>query len=148
MLHAHPTYTTALSMLGRDALLPASQHSTNIYFRLAYNDRPDGLEGDSEAQGRAIADALADKDILILRGHGVFVVAPTVYEAYHDLYLLEAAARSQVLAMSTGAKVLASSEEEARELYHPRGGIAAAVARQQFDAMCAVLEADGSDYAS
>jgi ribulose-5-phosphate 4-epimerase/fuculose-1-phosphate aldolase len=147
MLHAHPTYTTALSMLGRDALLPASQHSTNIYFRLAYNDRPDGLEGDSEAQGHAIADALGDKDILILRGHGVFVVAPSVAEAYHDLYLLEAASRSQILAMSTGAHVHACSEEEARRLYHPRGGIAEEVARQQFEAMRAVLDAKGSDYA-
>lgn len=148
MLHAHPTYTTALSMLGRDALLPASQHSTNIYFRLAYNDRPDGLEGDGEAQGRAIADALGDKDILILRGHGVFVVAPTMAEAYHDLYLLEAASRSQILAMSTGAKVYAATEAEAEQLYHPRGGIAKAVAQQQFDAMRALLDARGADYAS
>ena len=147
MLHAHPTYTTALSMLGPDALLPASQHSNTIYFRLAYNDRPDGLEGDSEAQGRAIAEALGDKDILLLRGHGVFVVAPTVAEAYHDLYLLEAASRGQILAMSTGAEVKACTEEEARQLYHPRGGIAEAVARQQFGAMRAVLDAGGSDYA-
>jgi len=148
MLHAHPTYTTALSLLGRDALLPASQHSTTIYFRLAYNDRPDGLEGDSEAQGHAIAEALGDKDILVLRGHGVFVVAPTMAEAYHDLYLLEAACRTQVLAMSTGAKVHACTEEEAKRLYHPRGGIATEVARLQFHAMRAVLDANGADYAS
>ena len=148
MLHAHPTYTTALSMLGPNSLLPASQHSNGIYFRIAYNDRPDGLEGDSEAQGEAIAEALGDKDILILQGHGVFIVAPTVHEAYHDLFLLETASRTQILAMSTGSTIRTTTEDEARKLYHPRGGIGSTIARLQFDGMRRLLDENGSDYAS
>jgi ribulose-5-phosphate 4-epimerase/fuculose-1-phosphate aldolase len=148
MLHAHPPYTTALSLLGKDALLPASQHSTNLYGRVAYNERADGLEGDGEEQGRAIAAALGDKEILILRGHGVFVVAPTAAEAYHDLYLLESAARTQILAMSTGAKIEPFTPEETEQLTMPRGGIARFVAQQQLDAMRKVLDRQGSDYAS
>jgi ribulose-5-phosphate 4-epimerase/fuculose-1-phosphate aldolase len=147
MMHAHPTYTTALSMLGDDALLSASQHSSHIHDRIAYNSRPDELEGDSDAQGHAIAEALADKEILVMRGHGVFVAAPTVAEAYHDLYLLELAARSQILAMSTGAPIQAFTPEEAEALYVPRGGFGQIVAREQFTAMRAVLDERGSNYA-
>jgi ribulose-5-phosphate 4-epimerase/fuculose-1-phosphate aldolase len=148
MLHAHPRYTTALSLLGPGALLPVSQQSLNIYERVTYNDRYDGLEGDSEAQGHAIAEALGDKDVLVLKGHGVFVVAPTVAEAYHDLFLLEVAARTQILAMSTGAKLTPFTDDEVRKLYNPRGGIARSIANQQFRAMREVLDDQGSIYAN
>jgi ribulose-5-phosphate 4-epimerase/fuculose-1-phosphate aldolase len=147
MMHAHPVYTTALSMLGKDVLLPASQHSSHILDRVAYNERPDELEGDSEAQGRAIDEALGDKQILVLRGHGVFVIAPTVAEAYHDLYLLELACRTQILAMSTGAPIHVFTPEEAAEMSVPRGGFSSVVAKEQFAAMRSLLDAQGSDYA-
>ena len=46
--------------------------------------------------------AMAGKDILFLRNHGVIVSGPTVAQTYDDLYYLERAAMVQVLAMQTG----------------------------------------------
>jgi len=45
------------------------------------------------------------------------VLAPTIAEAWDDLYYLERAAEVQVLAMSTGRKVLAVDPAIAAETY-------------------------------
>jgi ribulose-5-phosphate 4-epimerase/fuculose-1-phosphate aldolase len=115
VLHAHPPYATALSLLDEPELIVASQMSVEFAGRIAYNDRYD-LIGGAEGQGERIASALGDNDVLLLRGHGVVVVAETIESAYLDLYTLELACRSQVL----GAELTGSGpdrgehDEEAR----------------------------------
>jgi len=115
VLHAHPPYATALSLLDQPELIPASQMSVSFAGRTAYNDRYD-LIGGADGQGDRIAGALGDKDVLLLRGHGVIVVGPTVEAAYLDLYMFELACRSQVLAMSTGATLRPMGAIEVAEL--------------------------------
>ncbi|HEX5193528.1 MAG TPA: class II aldolase/adducin family protein [Solirubrobacteraceae bacterium] len=115
VLHAHPPYATALSLLDEPALIPASQMSVAFVGRIAYNDRYD-LIGGADGQGERIAAALGDNDVLLLRGHGVIVVGATVEEAYLDLYTFELACRSQVLAMSTGAALRPMGAIEVAEL--------------------------------
>jgi ribulose-5-phosphate 4-epimerase/fuculose-1-phosphate aldolase len=104
VLPAHPPYATALSLLDEPELIVASQMSVGFAGRIAYNDRYD-LVGGAEGQGERIATALGDKHVLLLRGHGVVVVGKTIESTYLDLYTLELACRSQVLAMSTGRTV-------------------------------------------
>ena len=115
VLHAHPPYATALSLLDEPALVPASQMSVAFAGRTAYNDRYD-LIGGADGQGERIAAALGDNDVLLLRGHGVIVVGATVQEAYLDLYTFELACRSQMLAMSTGAPLRPMGAIEVAEL--------------------------------
>ncbi len=83
--------------------------------RVAYNDRYD-LVGGAEGQGQRIATALGDKDVLLLRGHGAVVIGDTIESAYLDLYTLELACRSQVLAMSTGRPLRPLGAIEVAEL--------------------------------
>ena len=52
-----------------------------------------------------------------MKHHGVMVLAPTIAEAWDDLYYLERAAEVQVLAMSTGRKVLPVDPEIAAATY-------------------------------
>jgi ribulose-5-phosphate 4-epimerase/fuculose-1-phosphate aldolase len=115
VLHAHPPYATALSLLDEPQLIVASQMSVGFAGRIAYNDRYD-LIGGAEGQGERIASALGDNDVLLLRGHGVVVVGETIESAYLDLYTLELACRSQVLAMSTGRRVRPMGAIEVAEL--------------------------------
>jgi ribulose-5-phosphate 4-epimerase/fuculose-1-phosphate aldolase len=115
VLHAHPPYATALSLLDEPELIVASQMSVAFAGRIAYNDHYD-LIGGAAGQGERIALALGDKDVLLLRGHGVVIVGPSVESAYLDLYTLELACRSQVLAMSTGLKVRPLGAIEVAEL--------------------------------
>jgi ribulose-5-phosphate 4-epimerase/fuculose-1-phosphate aldolase len=146
MLHTHSPYAVALSLLGPDALLTASQMSADFHGRIAYNERYDGLEGESERQGEAIAEALGDKDVLLLRGHGAVVVGPTVAQAYLDAYVLELACRTQLLAMSSGRQPRPFTPAEAEELA-ARADDGGREARRHFGAMRALLDARGSTYA-
>ncbi len=71
--------------------------------QVAYTDEYDGLWPDDLEQGRRMAEALGEKStLLMLRGHGAIVVGETVGLAYTGVYMLERAARTQILAMSTG----------------------------------------------
>jgi ribulose-5-phosphate 4-epimerase/fuculose-1-phosphate aldolase len=118
VLHAHPPYATALSLLDEPELVVASQMSVAFAGRIAYNDRYD-LVGGAEGQGERIATALGDKDVLLLRGHGAVVIGDTIESAYLDLYTLELACRSQVLAMSTGRPLRPLGAIEVAELTGP-----------------------------
>jgi ribulose-5-phosphate 4-epimerase/fuculose-1-phosphate aldolase len=115
VLHAHPPYATALSLLDDPELVVASQMSVGFAGRIAYNDRYD-LIGGAAGQGERIAGALGDKDVLLLRGHGAIVIGDTIESAYLDLYTLELACRSQVLAMSTGRPLRPLGAIEVAEL--------------------------------
>ena len=144
-LHAHPPYATALSLLDDDELLPASQTSAHFHGRIAYNDAYDGF-GDPERQGERIAEALGDKSVLFLRGHGVVVVGRTLHEAYQDLYLLELACRTQLLALSTGRPLRVFDAADVDGMSHGDDG--GEDARRHFDAMAELIGAAAPEAAA
>jgi ribulose-5-phosphate 4-epimerase/fuculose-1-phosphate aldolase len=148
VLHAHPPYATALSLLDEPELIVASQMSIGFAGRIAYNDRYD-LVGGAEGQGERIASALGDRDVLLLRGHGVVVVGETIESAYLDLYSLELACRSQVLAMSTGRAVRPMGAIEVAELTGSGPDRAAndEEARRHFQAMRQLVDGPGGQQA-
>ncbi len=138
-LHAHPPYATALSTLEDNRLLPTSQMSVAFHDRIAYNEKYDLCDG-PQAQGEEIAAALGDKDVLMLRGHGVVVVAPTVEVAYGELFTLELACRTQMLALASGREIRVFDAAEAARL----GGSPASEdeARRHFQAMGRLVALD------
>ncbi|MDX1781222.1 MAG: aldolase [Thalassovita sp.] len=114
--HTHMPYATALSMTEGDPLIWAGQTALKFYGRTAVDADYNGLALD-HAEGARIAGAVGDADIVFMKHHGVMVLAPTIAEAWDDLYYLERAAEAQVLAMSTGRKVLPVSAEVAQATY-------------------------------
>jgi ribulose-5-phosphate 4-epimerase/fuculose-1-phosphate aldolase len=144
VLHAHPPYATALSLLDEPELVVASQMSVGFAGRIAYNDRYD-LIGGAAGHGERIAAALGDKDVLLLRGHGAVVVGETIESTYLDLYTLELACRSQVLAMSTGRAVRPLGAIEVAELTGsgPERGEHEREARRHFQAMREFVDGSG-----
>ncbi|WP_411034090.1 aldolase [Shinella sp. BYT-45] len=103
--HTHMPYATALSMTEGPPLIWAGQTALKFYGRTAVDANYNGLALDHR-EGARIADAAGDADIVFMKNHGVLVLAPTVAEAWDDLYYLERAAEVQVLALSTGREVL------------------------------------------
>src|SRR5579871_4531717 len=90
VLHAHPPYATALTMVEGGVLEWAEQNSLEFHGRVAFNARYDSGVPLDIGQGEEMAAALGDEAIvLFLRNHGVVVVGPTVAIAYTNLYLLE-----------------------------------------------------------
>ena len=62
-------------------------------------------------EGDRVADAMDGTDILFMGNHGVMVGGPHVAKAYDDLYYLERAAMTQILAMSTGKPLVMIPDE-------------------------------------
>lgn len=111
--HTHMPNATALSMVAGEPLAWAGQSALKFYGRTAVDHAYNGLALD-ESEGDRIAAALGDADIIFLRSHGVIVVAPTIAEAWDDLYYLERAAEVQVRAESTGRPLMPVPEAIAR----------------------------------
>jgi ribulose-5-phosphate 4-epimerase/fuculose-1-phosphate aldolase len=140
VLHAHPPYTTALSMIEGGELLFADQNAATLYDRIAYYDEYDGFVRDLD-RGRRLVDALGEKRVLFLRNHGVLVVGPTVAEAYTDLYSLERACMFQAHAQAMGGRLKAIPAEIARATAEE-----ADYKHTHFEAMCGLLDAEQPDY--
>lgn len=116
--HTHMPYATALSMTEGDPLIFAGQTALKFYGRTVVDENYNGLALD-EGEGDRIAAAVGDADIVFMKHHGVMVLAPSIAEAWDDLYYLERACQVQCLALSTGRKVVPVE-----------AGIAQAAARQ------------------
>jgi hypothetical protein len=101
VLHVHPPFGTALATLADPTLLPIDQVTAKFYNRVAI-DRDFGGIADFAEEGERLARALGSFRHMILGNHGVLCTGATVAETFDELYFLERAARTLVLAYSTG----------------------------------------------
>jgi ribulose-5-phosphate 4-epimerase/fuculose-1-phosphate aldolase len=102
VLHTHMPYATALCCLKDFEFLMLDQNACRFYGRIAYDRDYAGMALDT-TEGARVARLLgAGKSVLFMGNHGVIVVAPTIAQAFDELYYLERAAQLQILALSTG----------------------------------------------
>lgn len=102
VLHTHMPYATALTLTeqcGLDTTL--SQNAMRYHGRVAIDPVYNGLALDA-CEGERIAQAMNGRDIVFLGNHGVVVCGARIDYAYDDLYYLERACATEVLARSTG----------------------------------------------
>jgi L-fuculose-phosphate aldolase len=114
VVHTHPPYATAFG--ATDATLELLNHDA-VLFRegVAYFDdtaelivRPD--------QGAAVAAALGDRRVLVMRGHGLIVTGETVPWATYAALTFERVLRIQSIARSLG-NLLPMTPEMADRVY-------------------------------
>ncbi|HTW29596.1 MAG TPA: class II aldolase and adducin N-terminal domain-containing protein [Acetobacteraceae bacterium] len=145
VLHVHPPYATALAALA-DPGIPAIDQNTARFFDRVTIDLEFGGIADSLAEGERLAQALGDKRRMMMGNHGVLVVADTVAEAFDDLYYLERACQTVILAYSTGRPLnvmpAALAERTARSWEEYKDQSIA-----HFDEMKRVLDAKDPSYA-
>lgn len=101
VLHVHPPYATALASLADPTIKPIDQNTAR-YFRRVAIDLGFGGIADQMEEGERLAAQLGPFRRMMMGNHGVLVVADSVAEAFDDLYYLERACRTLVLAYSTG----------------------------------------------
>jgi ribulose-5-phosphate 4-epimerase/fuculose-1-phosphate aldolase len=145
--HTHMPYATALTMSDEDPLIFAGQSALKFYGRTAYDRDYNGLALD-ETEGARIAAACGDADIIFMKHHGVMVLAPTIAEAWDDLYFLERAAQVQCIAMSTGRPVNPVSPEIAAASVAQMRETDAEAGRMHLLAIRRTLDAEEPDYAA
>lgn len=104
LLHLHPPYATALAALADPELKPIDQNTARFYNRIAIDLDYGGIAED-KAEGQRLARVLGNKRTIMMGNHGVLCAAPTVAEAFEDMYFIERAAQTMILAYSTGQKL-------------------------------------------
>jgi ribulose-5-phosphate 4-epimerase/fuculose-1-phosphate aldolase len=86
-----------------EGLLPLDLTSLLFTKRIAYHDL-EGITTD-RAECERIAADLGDKNVMILRNHGLLTCGATVADAFQEMYQLEQSCRVQLAAQSSGAKL-------------------------------------------
>lgn len=114
VIHTHPAYSTAfgatlarLQMINHDAVL--------FHNGLSYFDDTADLIVNPE-QGAAVARALGDRSVVIMRGHGVLIAERSIPWAVYTALTLERVIRLQSIAESLG-DLQPMSQEEADAIY-------------------------------
>jgi ribulose-5-phosphate 4-epimerase/fuculose-1-phosphate aldolase len=118
VIHTHTIAGCAVSMQ-KAGLLPLNQHALQVIGDVAYHD----YEGSGRSQGerqRFLAD-FADKHIMVLRNHGLFIIGHTIAEAFISTYRMERACAMQLALQQSGAEfnplsdaVIAAGYEKSR----------------------------------
>ncbi len=103
VMHTHTTAGMAVAAL-ECGLLPISMYALGYFERVAYHD----FEGPSlELDERdRLAGNLGDKNVLILKTHGLLTCGETVAQAFVRMFRLERACQVQLAAQSTGAALV------------------------------------------
>lgn len=99
VLHTHTVAGVAISSM-EEGILPLNQWSLQFYNRTAFHDY-EGIALDLAERERLVAD-LGDRNVMILRNHGLLTCGRTVGEAFALMFNLERACRAQLAIMSSG----------------------------------------------
>ena len=101
--HTHSQHGVAVSAQ-KNGLLPLSQQSLFPLSSLGYHNY-EGVALNADEKPRLVAD-LGNKQVLILRNHGLLTVGKTAADAFLAMYTLESACRIQIMAQSGGSEVV------------------------------------------
>jgi ribulose-5-phosphate 4-epimerase/fuculose-1-phosphate aldolase len=103
IMHTHTVAGMAVAAL-EEGLLPVSMYALGYYDRVAYHDF-EGPSLDLDERQRLAAN-LGDKNVLILRTHGLLTCGETVAQAFVRMYRLQRACEVQLAAQSTRSKLI------------------------------------------
>lgn len=144
--HTHMPYATALSMVEGPPLKWAGQNALRFYGRTLVDEDYNGLALDN-SEGDRIANSIGDADVVFMRNHGVMVIGNSVAEVWDDLYYLERACEAQVIAESTGRRLVPVSPEVAAATYKQTRGVGTGLSEAHLASVRRGLDRAGSDYA-
>jgi ribulose-5-phosphate 4-epimerase/fuculose-1-phosphate aldolase len=145
VLHVHPQYLTALSLLEEPEVTLSHFNDLLLVDRMAF-DLEARAGATTTEEGDRLAAALGEKSILVMGSHGVTVVGPDVASAFDELHQAERTMMYHMTALATG-KRLRRLPEESRRHYHGAWG-EKVDARMHLDAWRRILDKEGSDYAT
>lgn len=147
VMHVHSIHATVLASLADSRLPPIDQNCATFFNRYVVDDCYGGLA--FEEEGQRCAAQLADpaKRVMIMGNHGILVMGDTVADCFNRMYYFERAAETYVRALQTGQtlRILPDeiAEKTAKELdEYPEQG------ERHLAELMAILDAEGSDYAS
>ena len=103
IFHAHSKYATALSSLKDPTLKPIDQNTMIFYNRVSVYNEFGGLGFEEESI--KMANALGNKQHMILANHGIITTGETVADGFNSLYYFEKAAETYLTALSSNQEL-------------------------------------------
>ena len=103
VMHSHTTAGQVVACQ-QGGLLPLSFNAMFYAGRVAYHDF-EGITLEREECQRLAAD-LGERNVMILRNHGLLVCGPTIGDAFAEHYMLQRACEVQVAAQGSGAALI------------------------------------------
>src|SRR4051794_136556 len=151
IMHTHTVAGMAVAAL-ETGLLPISMYALGYFERVGYHDF-EGPSLDLEERQRLAAN-LGDKNVLILRTHGLLTCGETVAQAFVRMYRLERACQVQLAAQATGSRLIIPprdvcevSAERSDEFLATEGGKGySRVANPEFDALMRLMDRKDPSY--
>ncbi|MBT8168515.1 class II aldolase and adducin N-terminal domain-containing protein [Falsiruegeria litorea] len=147
VMHVHSIHATVLAALADSNIPPIDQNTATFYNRYVIDEEFGGLAFESE--GERCASMLSDpkKKVMIMGNHGVLVIGSDAADAFNRLYYFERAAETYIRALQTGQKLRILSDEVAEKTAQELEDYPSQ-AEAHMREMKAILDAEGSDYAS
>ena len=112
VMHTHTTAGTAVACL-RSGLNGDNFYSAQLHQRVAYHEF-EGITVNPGEKPRLIAN-LGDRDLMILRNHGLIAVGPSIPTAFAALWTLQRACEIQIAAQSGGHRLRRVTARAARQ---------------------------------
>lgn len=145
VMHLHCRYATALACLKDPTLYPIDMNTMRFFGRVAVDAEFSGMAL-SDAEGERVAALMGGgATVLLMANHGVMVAAPTVAEAFDELYHFERAAQTLLTCYATGRE-LAIVRDEIAALTERQWRDYGQLAIDHFDGIKAILDAEDPSY--
>ena len=104
LLHVHPRYLTAMSLL-KEPGFELAHHNNLILNDRVRIDQGGERPAFDDQEGDRIAEQMEGASILVMGGHGVTVAGPTIADAFDELFIAERTAMYQMTALNTGREL-------------------------------------------
>jgi ribulose-5-phosphate 4-epimerase/fuculose-1-phosphate aldolase len=144
IIHAHPPYATALSMVKGGRIQPAHANAMMFHNRVAYDDELGGPVSDTELD--RVEKLVEGKTVIVHGMHGLTTLAPTVAKAFDQFYFFERLAKCQFIAMQSGQQLHAIPDEIAGQFKYDDGGQQPDNYQVHLDAWMRILDREEPDY--
>ncbi|NCW36474.1 MAG: hypothetical protein EBX08_00205 [Proteobacteria bacterium] len=144
IFHVHSKYATALSTL-RDPIMKPIDQNTMIFFnRVSVFNEFGGLGFEDESI--KMANALGNKQHLLLANHGIITTGETIAEGFNYLYYFEKAAETYLTALSTNKELNIVSDEIAEKTAQETADYPINLAQLHLDQIKKILDKEEPDY--
>ena len=143
ILHVHSTYATVLASLEDSLMKPIDQNTARFFNRVVVDEGFGGMAFQEE--GERICKLMHDKRIMIMGNHGLMITAPSVAQAYDDMYYFERSAKNYVKALMTQKPMRVLSDEIAEKTARQWENYKFAP-ENHFSELMAILDETEADY--
>jgi len=144
IFHVHSKYSTALSALKDPSLPPIDQNTMRFFNRISLYNEYGGMGFEDESV--KMANALGNKQHMLLANHGILTTGETISEGFDALYYFEKSAETYITALSTNRELNIASDEVAEKTAQEWANYPSDLARSHLDQIRLILDKEEPEY--